>query len=112
VPNPPLLRRVPTALAEPPPTVDAEYVFTRADMQRVIAAIRSSLSCGAVPLDSPQRLQDALRTVIASVGGRGDVDVRRSPAALLTPEYWHVHLTELDTTTASTLRELFAEARR
>jgi hypothetical protein len=110
--NPPPPRPSPAALADPAPPLDAEYVFTRDDLTHVIPSIRASLGCGAVPLDSPQRLQDALRTVIAGLGGCGDVTVRRSPAALLTPEYWHVSLRGLDGATAAALRTLLADARR
>jgi len=112
--NKPRLRRT-TRLQQsghPDASVSADYVFTRADLGAVIHAIRDSLDCGAVALDSPHRLQDALRTLIGDLGGRGDVTVRRSPAALLTPEYWRVDFTGLDPRTDATLRSLFAGARR
>ena len=89
------------ALGEPALTV--EYAFTRAELQPVLQAIRDTLGCGALPLDSPARLQEALATLIRSVGGCGDPTVRRSPAALLTPEYWQIRLDETDTHTLDVL---------
>jgi hypothetical protein len=92
-------------------SVDAQYVFTRADLQPVLGAIRASLGDGTVPLDSPLRLQDALATVIHGLGGRGRVAVRRSPAALLTPEYWQIGLAGLDVPTHAALFEIFRAGR-
>jgi hypothetical protein len=111
--SPPRLRRARAAQdhARRAESVTAEFVFTRAELQPVLHAIRSSLGCGAVSLDSPHRLQDALRTLIRALNGRGDVAVRRSPAALLTPEYWQIDVTDLDPRTAGALRELFAAGR-
>jgi hypothetical protein len=109
----PRLRRAPAA---PDPRsarelVNVEYVFTRAELQPVLSGIRTSLGCGEVALDSPHRLQDALTTLIREANGRADVSVRRSPAALLTPEYWQIVLTGLDDPTHVILRELFAAGR-
>lgn len=86
--------------------------FTRADLQPVLHAIRAALGCGALPLDSPNRLQEALRTLIVGLGGGGEVTVRRSPAALLTPEYWQVDVADLDRQTHEALQDLFAASRR
>jgi hypothetical protein len=90
----------------------AEYVFTRAELQPVLQAIRATVACGAVPLDSPLRLQEALTMVVRGLGGPGDVVVRRSPAALLTPEYWQIVLTSMDGRMLASLAELFRGARR
>lgn len=92
-------------------TIDAEYVFTRAELQPVLHAIRASLGCGAVPLDSPHRLQDALTTLVRGLGGSGDIAVRRSPAALLTPEYWQVALAGVDSATHASLVKVFRMGR-
>jgi len=112
--NPARLRRAPAAsdAGRRTETVTAEFVFTRAELQPVLHAIQGSLGCGSVSLDSPHRLQDAIRTLIRVLDGRGDVAVRRSPAALLTPEYWQIEVTDLDARTARTLRHLFAAGRR
>ena len=83
--------------------VDVEYSFSRADLQPILGAIRETLGCGPVPLDSPARLEDALRHLIATFGGRGEPRVRRSPAALLTPEYWSISINRID---ARTLRAM------
>src|SRR3954471_21081088 len=87
------LRRVPEAAgfdrsdASGPHAADAagnlEFVFTRAELQPLFGAIRATLGCGPLPLDSPNRLQDALTVLIEQLDGRGDVVVRLSPAALL-----------------------------
>ena len=77
----------------------AEYVFTRTELQPVLRAIRAALDGGSIPMDSPGRLQEALGTLIVDLGGVGEVTVRRSPAALLTPEYWQITLTNLDVRT-------------
>jgi hypothetical protein len=110
--TPPRLRRAtapdPIRRAE---LISAEFVFTRAELQPVLHAIQSSLGCGTMSLDSPHRLQDALRTLIRSLNGRGEVAVRRSPAALLTPEYWQIDVTDLDPRTAGTFRDLFTVGR-
>src|SRR5260221_384750 len=98
--------RLATVLHRAHPTdeiMHTEYVFTRTELQLVLGAIQASLGFGAVPLDSPQRLQDALTSLIANLGGRGEVEVRRSPAALLTPEYWQVGLVGLDEPTHAAL---------
>ena len=91
--------------------VKAEYVFTRAELQSVLQAIRSALGLNILPLDSPQRLQDAVAKLICSIDGRGDVVVRRSPAALLTPEYWQIALTNLDANTHAALADIFRAGR-
>lgn len=96
----------------PAETTSSEYVFTRAELQPVLQAIRVTLACGSVPLDSPLRLEEALTTLVRGLGGRGDVIVRRSPAALLTPEYWQIVLAGFDGPTHASLAELFREARR
>jgi hypothetical protein len=91
-----------------PPTdlVDVEYSFSRTELQPVLRSIRETLGCGAVPLDSPARLQDALSTLIKSLGGQGEPNVRRSPAALLTPEYWSIGIARLDPITRVAMSEL------
>jgi hypothetical protein len=91
--------------------LNARYVFTRADLQPVLGAIRRSLGDDAVPLDSPLRLQDALAAVIRGLGGHGEVVVNRSPAALVTPEYWQIGLAGLDAPTHSALTRLFRTGR-
>jgi hypothetical protein len=83
-----------------------EYSYSRGELQPVLQAIRDTLGCGAVPLDTPDRLQEALATLIRSVAGAGDPSVRRSPAALLSPEYWHIRLDATDERTISTLAEV------
>lgn len=88
-----------------------EYVFTRPELQPVLQAVRSALGLHTLPLDSPQRLQDAVAKLICSVDGRGDVVVRRSPAALLTPEYWQIALTNLDAPTHAVLTDIFRAGR-
>ncbi len=92
-------------------TVDAQYVFTRSDLQPVLGAIRLSLGDGSMQLDSPLRLQDALARLICGLGGRGRATVRRSPAALLTPEYWQIGLAGLDPPTHAAMLELFRTGR-
>lgn len=98
------LRPVPTTSTDS--IVTAEFCYTRGELVPVLAAIRDTLGCGAVPLDTPARLQEALATVIRSVGGNGDPTVRRSPAALLTPEYWHLRFDATDERTLATLAEI------
>ena len=88
------------------PALTVEYAFTRAQLQPVLQAIRDTLGCGALPLDSPARLQEALVTLIKSVGGCGDPTVRRSPAALLTPEYWQIRLDATDAHTIDVLVDI------
>lgn len=95
------------ATAKAAATFSGEYVFTRMELQRVLEAIRASLGCGHVPIDSPQRLQDALSALIAGLGGHGEVAVRRSPAALLTPEYWQIAVRGLDSATHASLARVF-----
>ena len=86
--------------------VTVEFAYTRGELLPVLAAIRDTLGCGALPLDTPARLQEALATVIRSVGGNGDPNVRRSPAALLTPEYWHLRFDATDERTLATLADI------
>ena len=75
---------------------DVEYVFTRHELQAVASAVVAALGDDAVALDTPVRVQQALVTLIGRSGGRGEVVVRRSPAALLTPEYWQIAVTQAD----------------
>ena len=101
--------------AEPAPgddLADAEYVFTRAELQVVASAILAALGDDAASLDTPFRLQEALATLIRGVGGRGDVVVRRSPAALLTPEYWQMALIQLDRAARDCLIEVLRASDR
>jgi hypothetical protein len=86
--------------------LSVEYSFTRGELQPVLQAIRDTLGCGAVALDTPARLQEALEALIRSVSGEGDPSVRRSPGALLTPEYWHIRLDATDRRTLATLEDV------
>lgn len=86
--------------------VDVEYSFSRTELQPILRSIRETLGCGATPLDSPARLEDALAALIASFGGQGEPNVRRSPAALLTPEYWSIGITRVDPATLAAMNEL------
>jgi hypothetical protein len=90
----------------------SEYVFTRSELQPVLQAIRVKVACGPIPLDSPLRLEEALTSLLKGLGGRGSVVVRRSPAALMTPEYWQIVLAGLDPATHAQLAEMFQGARR
>jgi hypothetical protein len=92
-------------------TVDAQFVFTRAELTPVMGAIRSALGTDSQSLDTPVRLQAALATLIRQHGSPGEVAVRRSPAALLTPEYWHVDLEGVDDSAHGALLELFRAGR-
>ena len=94
-----------------PEPIAVEFVFTRADLQPVVAAIRAAIGGDPVPLDSPHRVQNAVATLIRMRRGRGDVVVSRSPAALLTPEYWQVRLTGLDVPTHRMLAQIFRVGR-
>jgi hypothetical protein len=106
-------RRATTPGADPgAQNATSEYVFTHAELQPVLQAIRVRLACGPIPLDSPLRLQEALTTLVNGLGSRGDVSVRRSPAALMTPEYWQIVFAGLDAPTHATLAEMFRGARR
>jgi hypothetical protein len=105
-------RTAKTRLEEADSSVNAEYVFTRPELQPVLLAIRASLGQESATLDSPFRLQEALIRLIGELDGRGDVVVRRSPAALLTPEYWQIVLTGLDGPTHASLVQLFRAGRQ
>ena len=83
-----------------------EFAYSRAQLQPVLQIIRDTLGCGALPLDSPARLQDALVTLIMSVGGSSDPSVRRSPAALLTPEYWQIRIDGTDERTLDVIADI------
>ena len=100
------VRGMPAGCAEVDPTddlVNAEYVFMRAELRVVGRAILFALGRDAAPLDTPSRLQEAVMALIRSVGGRGEAVVRRSPAALLTPEYWRIVLLQVDSATRDDL---------
>lgn len=95
--------RTATGDLTPEPPLEVEYSLSRSDLQPVLRSIRESLGLGATALDSPARLQGALATLLRSLGGRGEPSVRRSPATLLTPEYWHVRIAGTDAATLAAI---------
>jgi hypothetical protein len=88
--------------------VSVEYVFTRADLQSVLLAIRANVVDRPAALDSPLRLEEALTTAVRRCGGDARITVRRSPAALVTPEYWRIEAADADEAACEALTELLA----
>jgi hypothetical protein len=80
--------------------------LVRAELDRLIAALAASLDPSTPRPDSPARLEDALSTVIVRIGGRGRPTVTRSPAALYSPEYWHLRVEGADARTRSAVARL------
>jgi hypothetical protein len=76
--------------------LDGEFSFTQLELGPVRQRIRDALGGVSIGLDSPVRLQEALAALIGSTRGTPTVTVRRSPAALLTPEYWRIQLRGVD----------------
>ncbi len=77
----------------------------------MVGALRETLDPGLSSLASPARLQNALEEVLRVSGGHGRVAVRRSPGALLTPESWHVLLSEWDQVSRAAIERLVGRAR-
>jgi len=86
-------------------------VFSRTELQPVVVALQVALGMGPDPLDTPCRLEDALAALIDDLGGTGTVVVRRSPAALMTPEYWSVVIAGMDPATHTALLDVFRAGR-
>jgi hypothetical protein len=90
---------------------EVEYAFSREELLPVLQTLRETLRTGNVPLDSPARLEEALQEMVRRFGGEADITVRRSPAALVTPEYWRVRLAGIDSTTRDRLETLLRGGR-
>jgi hypothetical protein len=60
----------------------------------------------SIALDSPAQLQESLAALIGGVEGQATVTVRRSPAALLTPEYWWIQARGINRETMAALSQL------
>ena len=91
---------------------DVEYALSREELQPLLPALRKGLGWGSAPLDSPARLEEALEALVARLGGDADVTVRRSPATLMSPEYWHIRFGSLDRRTHEALEPLLGRERR
>jgi len=104
--------RVPPPDAAPgAPSGAIEVVITRAEKDALAAAL-ASLEGGDPPrLDSPAHVEAALADAIDRAGGRGAPLVVRSPAALYTPEYWHIRIDGADAVTRTALGTLIAGRR-
>jgi hypothetical protein len=87
---------------------DVALSLVRADLDRLIGALGRSLPAATPRPDSPARLADGLAIVIARIGGRGRPIVTRSPAALYSPEYWHLRVEGADSRARAALDRLTA----
>ena len=87
-------------------SLEAEFTFTRAELGPVRQRIRDALGSPSVALDSPARLQESLVALIGAIDSEAAVTVRRSPAALLTPEYWRIQVRGIDPDALATLSTL------
>lgn len=85
--------------------------LVRVELDRLIGALAASLDPSTPRPDSPARLADALTTVIGRIGGRGRPTVTRSPAALYSPEYWHLRVEGADARTRTAVDRLAAGER-
>jgi len=90
---------------EPDGLADTELALRPADLPAVRDTLAERLG-RPVAVDSPARLAEAIGRLIASSGGRGDVEVRRWPGALRMPELWTVRLTRADRPARATLEAL------
>jgi hypothetical protein len=89
-----------------PERFDLDHSFSRDELGPFTHRLRAELRCGPLPLDSPARLEEALGRLVHSLGGDAEISVVRSPAALLTPEYWRVHIAGVDSNIHATLEEV------
>ena len=96
--------------APPPPDPnrieDFVVALGRADLERFMSALSTSLDPHMPRPDSPARLAGALGTAIERAGGHGRPTVTRSPAGLYTPEYWHIRVESADRITRTTIDQL------
>jgi hypothetical protein len=74
----------------------AALVFTRSQLESAVSRIGAPEAGVAARLNSPARIEEALQGLIRSIGGTGTVVVRRTPAGLVSPEYWRIQLVDLD----------------
>jgi hypothetical protein len=91
---------------------DVEYALSREELAPLLPALREGLGWGSAALDSPARLEQALGALVTRLGGHADVSVRRSPATLMSPEYWHIRFQALDRPTHDALEPLLGRERR
>jgi hypothetical protein len=87
---------------------DVALSLVRSDLDRLIAALGRSLPAATPRPDSPARLEDGIAVVIGRIGGRGRAVVTRSPAALYSPEYWHLRIEGADARTRAAVERLAA----
>jgi hypothetical protein len=79
-----------------PATTTVVLSLGRPEFDRLGQALLTRSGPGAVRPDTPARLEAALATLIADVGGdHGRARVVRRPAGLTTPEAWQVRLTDV-----------------
>ena len=74
------------------------------ELDRLGAALQAFLGPETARPDTPDRLEAALATAVARLGGAGRPRVTRRPPGLYTPEAWQVRLSKIDPAIGEAIR--------
>jgi hypothetical protein len=95
------------AEAEPtdaPPVTGLLIVRGGPELDQLRLALQRLQGPSAERPDTPARIEQALKLLIAKRGGAGDPRVLRRPAGVSTPEAWEIHLDGVDSATVDAIR--------
>jgi hypothetical protein len=93
------------------PTVSADYEFGRRELAALAGSMRVRLRDRGRQIASPDELRLAVSDMLGASLSAGDVEVRRIPGGLRTPETWHLRLRSVPPEARDLLDSMLGEAR-
>lgn len=94
----------PVSPSDPTRADDVVLTIGRVELDRLGAALQAFLGPETARPDTPDRLEAALATAVARLGGAGRPRVTRRPPGLYTPEAWQVRLSKIDPAIGEAIR--------
>lgn len=94
-----------------PTSVDETFAFGPREVDRLARAVARRLGEPRRRIDSPDEIRRALADALGDRLGSGSIGVVRLPAALQTPESWHVTLTGVSSEARDEMERMAEEAR-
>jgi hypothetical protein len=93
------------------PCVSADYEFGRPELAALARSLRVRLRDRGRQIASPDELRLAVSDMLGPFLSAGEVEVRRIPGGLRTPETWHLRVRSVSPDARQLLDSMLAEAR-